>query len=126
MSTPPDIPPPCQLAQQPAPATPTTIDEFLHTPARLNICSLLAPAEWVSFSFLRESIGTSDSALSKQLTTLEQAGYVELRKERAVGRKTSVQLTDTGRTAFEAYLRDLEDLIARARSPLTERSNTQT
>lgn len=24
------------------------IDEFLHTPARLNICSLLAPADWSS------------------------------------------------------------------------------
>ncbi|WP_345712874.1 transcriptional regulator [Kineococcus glutinatus] len=92
-----------------------TIDEFLHTPARLNICSLLAPAEWVQFSFLRETIGTSDSALSKQLAALEQVGYVEVRKERAVRLHTSVRLTDAGRSAFDAYLASLERLVARAR-----------
>ena len=105
-------------AQPDTPALPVpapAIDEFLHTPARLNICSLLTPAEWVSFSFLRDSIGTSDSALSKQLAALEHAGYIEIRKERAVRRQTSVRLTDTGRTAFEAYLRHLEALLARAR-----------
>ncbi len=91
------------------------IDEFLHTPARLNICSLLAPAEWVLFSFLRDSIGTSDSALSKQLTALEQAGYVQLRKERGVRHQTSVRLTVSGREAFDDYLASLEQLLARAR-----------
>ncbi|WP_433390723.1 winged helix-turn-helix domain-containing protein [Micromonospora sp. KLBMP9576] len=108
----------------PRPATPTVhgapppgvgLDEFLHTPARLNICALLAPAEWVLFSFLRDSIGTSDSALSKQLTTLEQAGFVEIRKDHNVRRQTSVRLTDDGRARFEAYLSSLEGLVARAR-----------
>jgi DNA-binding MarR family transcriptional regulator len=109
---------------RPRPATPTApgaplpaagLDGFLHTPARLNICALLAPAEWVLFSFLRDSIGTSDSALSKQLTTLEQAGFVEIRKDHNVRRQTSVRLTDNGRARFDAYLASLEDLVARAR-----------
>lgn len=91
------------------------LDAFLHTPARLNICALLAPAEWVLFSFLRDSIGTSDSALSKQLTALEQAGFVEVRKDRSVRHRTSVRLTDDGRKAFDAYLFSLEQLVARAR-----------
>ena len=92
------------------------LDEFVHTPARLSILSLLAPAEWVLFSFLRDTIGTSDSALSKQLSALEVAGYVESRKDRAArGRRTSVRLTDQGRAAFDAYLADLESLVARAR-----------
>ncbi|GAB3457338.1 transcriptional regulator [Kineococcus endophyticus] len=102
-------------------ADPAAIDEFLHTPARLSICSLLAPAEWVTFSFLRDTIGTSDSALSKQVAALEQAGYVEVRKERAVAalrRQTSVRLTAVGREAFEAYLATLERLVARARGSL--------
>lgn len=98
-----------------APVVPGTIDEFLHTPARLSIMSLLAPAEWVRFSFLRESIGTSDSALSKQLTTLEAAGYLETRKERGSGRGISVRLTEAGRAAFENYLTTLETLVARSR-----------
>lgn len=91
------------------------LDEFLHTPARLSILSLLAPADWVLFSFLRESIGTSDSALSKQISALESAGYVEIRKDRGARRSTSVCLTPHGRTAFDTYLTGLEALVARAR-----------
>ncbi len=96
-------------------ASPGSIDGFLHTPARLSILSLLAPAEWVRFSFLRESIGTSDSALSKQISTLEDAGHVETRKERGAARGISVRLSTTGRAAFEDYLLALEQLVARAR-----------
>jgi len=91
------------------------LDEFVHTPARLSILSLLAPAEWVLFSFLRDTIDTSDSALSKQLSALEDAGYIESRKDRAARRRTSVRLTDEGRAAFDAYLANLEALVARAR-----------
>ena len=90
------------------------LDEFMHTPARLSILSLLAPADWVLFSFLRDTIATSDSALSKQLRALEDAGYVETRKAHA-SRSTSVCLTAHGRTAFESYLASLENLVARAR-----------
>lgn len=97
-------------------ANPEGIDEFLHTPARLSILSLLAPAEWVRFSFLRESIGTSDSALSKQLRSLEDAGYLETRKERGAGRGTSVRLSKVGRTAFDTYLTTLEKLVSRSRA----------
>lgn len=91
------------------------LDEFVHTPARLSILSLLAPAEWVLFAFLRESIGTSDSALSKQISALETAGFVESHKDRAARRSTSVRLTPHGRDAFEAYLANLEAIVARAR-----------
>jgi DNA-binding MarR family transcriptional regulator len=91
------------------------LDEFVHTPARLSILSLLAPADWVAFSFLRDAIATTDSALSKQLKTLEEAGYVESFKDRSARRSTSVRLTEPGRAAFEAYLRALEQLVARSR-----------
>ncbi|MCY7343632.1 MAG: transcriptional regulator [Pseudonocardia sp.] len=96
------------------------IDEFVHTPARLSILSLLAPAQWVLFSFLRESIGTSDSALSKQISALEAAGYVESRKDHAARRSTSVRLTPHGRDSFDAYLATLEALVARARGARAE------
>ena len=91
------------------------LDEFVHTPARLSVLSLLAPAEWVLFSFLRDTIDTSDSALSKQLSALEDAGYIESHKDRAARRRTSVRLTDEGRAAFDTYLANLESLVARAR-----------
>ncbi|MFG2086998.1 MULTISPECIES: transcriptional regulator [unclassified Spirillospora] len=55
-------------------------DEFLHVPARLSIVALLAPADWAEFAFIRDSVGTGDSALSKQITALANAGYVTVRK----------------------------------------------
>lgn len=91
------------------------LDEFVHTPARLSILSLLAPAEWVTFAFLRDSIATTDSALSKQLKALEEAGFVEAVKDRGSRRSTSVRLTEQGRSAFETYLEALEQLVARSR-----------
>jgi DNA-binding MarR family transcriptional regulator len=108
-------PQPAAPAGRGGPPPAVGLDEFLHTPARLNICALLAPADWVLFSFLRDSIGTSDSALSKQITALEQAGFVQVRKELGVRRQTSVRLTDDGRERFDAYLASLEQLVARAR-----------
>ena len=53
-------------------------DELIHSPTRLAIVSLLAASEWADFSYIRDTVTLSDSALSKQLTTLEQAGYVEI------------------------------------------------
>ena len=91
-------------------------DEFIHVPARLSIVALLAPAEWVEFRFLRDTLGTSDSALSKQVAALEAAGYVTVRKERSgTGRRTLVRLTDQGRTAFEGHAAALEEIVAKAR-----------
>ena len=69
-------------------------DELIHAPTRLSIVSLLAATEWADFKYLRDSVGLSDSALSKQLTTLEEAGYVDIRKS-FVGKRprTSVKLS---------------------------------
>jgi DNA-binding MarR family transcriptional regulator len=90
-------------------------DELIHPPTRLAIVSLLAASQWADFKFIRDSIGLSDSALSKQLTTLEQAKYVEIRKG-FVGKRprTSARLTPAGRTAFEQHVAALQDMVARS------------
>lgn len=90
-------------------------DELIHPPTRLAIVSLLAASQWAEFKFIRDSIGLSDSALSKQLTTLEQAGYVEIHKG-FVGKRprTSARLTPAGRTAFEQHVAALQDMVARS------------
>ncbi|HKT05528.1 MAG TPA: transcriptional regulator [Rugosimonospora sp.] len=90
-------------------------DELIHAPTRLSIVSLLAATEWADFKFLRESIGLSDSALSKQLTTLEEAGYIEIRKG-FVGKRprTSARLTSVGRGAFDQHVVALQEIVARA------------
>ena len=53
---------------------PPGFDELIHPPTRLSIVALLAAAEWADFTFVRDNLGLTDSALSKQVSTLEQAG----------------------------------------------------
>jgi DNA-binding transcriptional ArsR family regulator len=90
-------------------------DELIHAPTRLSIVSLLAATEWADFQFIRDSVGLSDSALSKQLTTLEEAGYVEIRKG-FVGKRprTSARLNSVGRAAFEQHVAALQEIVTRA------------
>ena len=90
-------------------------DELIHAPTRLAIVSLLAATEWAEFRFIRDSVELSDSALSKQLTTLEQAGYVDIRK-RFVGKRpqTSAKLTRRGRMAFTRHVAALQAIVARS------------
>lgn len=90
-------------------------DDLIHAPTRLSIVALLAATEWATFTFIRDSVGLSDSALSKQLTTLEEAGYVELHKAFVGSRpRTSAQLTVVGRAAFEQHVAALQEIVARA------------
>lgn len=90
-------------------------DELIHAPTRLSIVALLAATEWAEFKFVRDSVGLSDSALSKQLTTLEEAGYIDIRKS-FVGKRprTSARLNSVGRAAFEQHVAALQEIVARA------------
>jgi DNA-binding MarR family transcriptional regulator len=90
-------------------------DELIHAPTRLAIVSLLAAAQWADFKYIRDELGLSDSALSKQLSTLESAGYVEIRK-RFVGKRprTSASLSEAGRHAFEQHVAALQLIMARS------------
>ena len=75
-------------------------DEIIHPSTRLSIVALLASTDWADFSFVRDRLGISDSALSKQFSILEDAGYVTI--ERLVTnrrRRVRVGLTDVGRKA---------------------------
>ncbi len=89
-------------------------DELIHAPTRLAIVSLLAAAQWADFKYIRDELGLSDSALSKQLSTLEAAGYVEIRKS-FVGKfpRTSASLSTAGRQAFEQHVAALQQIMAR-------------
>jgi len=100
--------------------TAARFDELIHAPTRLAIVSLLAAAEWADFRFIHDELDLSDSALSKQLTTLEGAGYIEIRKG-FVGKRprTSARLTRTGRQAFEQHVAALQELVARSRIGVT-------
>lgn len=95
--------------------TAARFDELIHPSTRLSIVSLLAAADWVDFAFMRDQLGLSDSALSKQLSTLEDAGYIHI--ERPVSdrrRRVSARLTPAGRTAFNGHVAALRAIVGRA------------
>ena len=90
-------------------------DELIHAPTRLSLVAFLAATTWADFSVLRDGVALSDSALSKQLTTLEEVGYIEIRKA-FVGKRprTSARLTAAGRTAFDRHVLALQEIVAGA------------
>ena len=90
-------------------------DELIHPSTRLSIVSLLAAADWVDFAFLRDRLALSDSALSKQLSTLEEAGYIRI--ERPVSdrrRRVRARLTSVGRSAFDGHVAALRAIVGTA------------
>jgi DNA-binding MarR family transcriptional regulator len=93
-------------------------DEIIHPSTRLSIVALLASTDWAEFSFVRDRLSLSDSALSKQFTTLEDAGYIRI--ERTLSnhrRRVRVALTDAGRQAFAGHVAALQAVIANAQAP---------
>jgi DNA-binding MarR family transcriptional regulator len=94
--------------------TDAKFDELIHPSTRLSIVALLAPADWTDFAFLRDRLGLSDSALSKQLSTLEDAGYVQI--ERPLHnhrRRVRARLTEAGIEAFNGHVAALRDIVGR-------------
>jgi len=90
-------------------------DELIHPSTRLSIVALLAAVDWADFSFVRDELDLSDSALSKQLSTLEEAGYVAI--ERPLSdrrRRVRARLTPDGRNAFEGHVAALHAIVGRA------------
>lgn len=80
------------------------LDEVIHAPVRFSIVALLAAAEKAEFAYVRDSVEVTDSALSKQISTLEKAGYVKVTKG-YVGKRprTWLSLTNAGRDVFAAH-----------------------
>ncbi|MFZ3573256.1 winged helix-turn-helix domain-containing protein [Streptomyces sp. BH097] len=91
-------------------------DAVLLDPTRLTLVSLLAGVEWAEFGWLRDEAGVSASALSKQVSTLESKGYVEVKKG-YVGKRprTWVSLSDAGRGALENHVAALQQVVETSR-----------
>ena len=70
-------------------------------------------ADRAEFRFIRDTVELTDSALSQQVTTLEQAGYVTVTKGQ-VGRRprTWLSATPAHRAAFSSHLAVLTELAA--------------
>ncbi|NDZ93681.1 ArsR family transcriptional regulator [Streptomyces sp. SID6673] len=87
-------------------------DELIHPSTRLALVATLAAADWAEFAFLKEHLALSDSALSKQLSTLEEAGYLSTER-RLTGRRRTVRarLTAAGRSAYTGHIAALRAII---------------
>ncbi|KQW48059.1 MarR family transcriptional regulator [Nocardioides sp. Root1257] len=87
-------------------------DELIHPSTRLTLVATLAAADWAEFAFLKDRLALSDSALSKQLATLEEAGYVATERYLVGGRrKLRARLTKAGRQAYDGHVAALRLVI---------------
>jgi len=87
-------------------------DAVIHAPNRLQICALLSAVDSAEFAIVRDSVGVSDSVLSKHVAMLQDAGYVDVRKATVASRvRTWLSLTRAGRHAFEAHVAELRRIV---------------
>lgn len=88
------------------------LDDAIHGKLRLGLMAYLSSVTSATFTELKDKTGASDGNLSVHLRKLEDAGYVSIEKK-FVDRKpqTRASLTDTGRTAWIAYLDQLRGLL---------------
>ena len=88
------------------------IDRIVHEPARLAILSYLYVVESADFLFLSRQAGLTSGNLSSHLSKLEEAGYIEIKKE-FVGKKphTMIRLTKEGRSAFKEYVEEMRHIL---------------
>lgn len=90
-------------------------DAIIHQPLRLKIMAALKPLppnELIEFVRLKDLVGATDGNLGAHVTTLEEAGYVDVEKD-FVGKKprTRMKLSRAGRRAFDDYVTYLRDII---------------
>ncbi|MBU7013514.1 MAG: transcriptional regulator [Theionarchaea archaeon] len=88
------------------------INRLIHEPARLMILAHLYVVESADFLFLSRQTGLTAGNLSSHLGKLEEAGYIEIKKE-FLDKKphTMLNLTEEGRIAFRHYVRSMKQVL---------------
>lgn len=88
------------------------IDKLIHEPARLAIMAQLYVVQSADFLFLLPQTKLTTGNLSRHISKLEKAGYVNVKKE-FVGKKphTILQLTEEGRTVFRKYVENMKHIM---------------
>src|ERR1700761_1613146 len=90
-------------------------DEIIHQSLRLKIMATLNAlprGDQIEFPRLKALLKATDGNLGAHLSTLENAGYIEVEKDFADRKpRTRVSLTAAGRPAFEGHVAHLRDLI---------------
>ena len=81
------------------------LDPLIHAPIRLSIMAYLSEVDRAEFGLVRDAVELTAPALSKQVSLLEEAGYVTVEKG-YVGKRprTWLSLAPAGRHAFDRHL----------------------
>lgn len=88
------------------------LNSILHQELRLAIVSFLATAEWVDFKKLIEVTEATKGNLSVQISKLEKAGYLEVKKSFKNNYPlTECKLKAKGKEELEAYISDLKKML---------------
>lgn len=84
----------------------------IHAPVRLRICALLDAVEQVEFGLVQEQLEVSASVLSKHVSVLMDAGYVNQRRAvRDTRQRVWLQLTKSGHLAYQAHVAALRAIV---------------
>ncbi|MGH3679066.1 MAG: transcriptional regulator [Natronosporangium sp.] len=84
----------------------------IHAPVRLRICALLDAVDQVEFGLILEQLDVSASVLSKHVSVLMDAGYVNQRRAvRDTRQRVWLQLTTSGRVAYQAHVAALRAIV---------------
>ncbi|MBA2620841.1 MAG: transcriptional regulator [Acidobacteria bacterium] len=88
------------------------LDKVIHERMRLGIISALAANETLSFTDLKNLLGTTDGNISVHARRLEEAGYLTCAKSfKNRVPLTEYKITDEGKKALAKYLNHMEALI---------------
>lgn len=88
------------------------INPVLHSELRLKIMVALDSLESADFMYLCEITDSTRGNISTQITTLKEAGYIDVSKT-GIGRfsRTTCSITSRGREALRAYEETLRRLF---------------
>lgn len=88
------------------------LDRTIHSPARLMVMTYLYVVDEVDYVYLTHLTGLTWGNLSSHITTLEEAGYIQIQKT-FVNKKpySLVRLTEQGRQAFKVYKQQLQSVL---------------
>lgn len=88
------------------------LDPLLHSQLRLAIMSLLISVEEADYAFIKEQTGASSGNISVQMSKLEEAGYIHIRKSfKNKKPNTRYRVTRQGIDAFEQYVQTLQQYL---------------
>lgn len=88
------------------------LNTILHQELRLAIISFLVNVDYADFKKLMEVTGATKGNLSVQITKLQDAGYLKVKKSfKNNYPHTTCNITTKGRKEFETYLKELKNML---------------